>query len=88
MFKFIIFIIAAVFFIFLFFGVSVFRILNALLFGNRSRKSSGTGTRAQQNGQNAHTSQQGRNPAGNPSQGKKVITPDEGEYVDFEEIKE
>jgi hypothetical protein len=68
-----------VFFVFLF-GFSVLRILFLGLFGTRPKPDSRSQT---QQKASQSTKQQPQAP-----KTKKIITPDEGEYVDFVEIKD
>jgi hypothetical protein len=66
-----------VLFVFLF-GFSVLRMLFNGLFGTKPK----SGNHAQ----NQQRANQDRQPQ--PKKAKKIIEPDEGEYVDFEEIKD
>lgn len=76
MFKFIVLVIAFAGFLILLFGVSVFSLIFNALFGGKKKRESEK--RPQQN--SYQPSQTPKN--------KKVITPEEGEYIDFEEIKD
>ena len=80
MFRF--FIIAFLFFVFLIliFGFSVIRMLFRGIFGTRPNSSRNTSSSQQKSKQNTNKT--------NVSTPKKIITRDEGEYVDFEEVKD
>ena len=83
MFKFL-FVIFSVFILLLFLmGFSVFRVLKSLFFGsgNNERKTQ------QQRRQSNRTSSNQQYTQQETSQRKKIIEKDEGEYVDYEEVK-
>ena len=80
MFKLLIFIIALFGLMVLLFGFSVFRMLFGALLGGKKKQRSGRNTQ-----QRAQRNQSQSNKANNAP---KIITPDEGEYVDFEEVKD
>ncbi|MDL2281971.1 DUF4834 family protein [Parabacteroides sp. OttesenSCG-928-G06] len=64
-------------------GFSVFRTFREIFFGSPKRRASAT-----QNSRTNNQSTQQQRPDNNPPQRKKIFTKDEGEYVDYEEMKE
>jgi hypothetical protein len=63
------------------FGFSILRLLFGGLFGKRP------GQNQQQTGQRNQNSNTQQNQQTSPSSEKKIFTSDDGEYVDYEEIK-
>ena len=70
-----------VFLVFIF-GFSIIRLLFGGLFGTRPQQSASKSQSKNQTKTNQTNNQKKSNPT------KKIITPDEGEYIDFEEIKD
>lgn len=75
-FKFLIFVILFILFIGVFFGFSIFR----LIFGSSSRNG--------KSAQNTRSEQRGSQSTAKTKSSQKIISKDEGEYIDFEEIKD
>lgn len=67
-------------FLVLLLGRSFFKIISTLLFGSRTK----SGARRSNQSRPSQAQQQEKS----TSPDKKVVAPDEGEYIDFEEIKD
>jgi len=61
------------------FGFSFFRSLRSLFYGDDAKKNGRSASSQSRNGQQSASSKRASR--------KKVITEDEGEYVDYEEVK-
>lgn len=73
-----------VLFVFLF-GFSILRTIARILFGTRSKQQpTSSGTYSKSDHKSTHTNQQQTK----SSQQKKIFTPDEGEYIEYEEVKD
>lgn len=70
-------------------GFSLIRSVKNIFFGGGNKSSNTQQRRTQPNPEQRHSKQQQR-PADNPypQAKKKIIEKDEGEYVDYEEVKE
>jgi len=83
MFKLLLFFILFGVFMVLLFGFSIFRLLFGGLFGGQKKQNATQNHRRTQS-----QSKQSKSRQSQTKQSKKVITPEEGEYIDFEEIKD
>ena len=70
-------------------GFSVLRMLKNILFGSGSKQTKTTGQRRQTNGNRSesYSSTQNEPESARSNSRKKIFTEDEGEYVDYEEVK-
>ena len=69
-------------------GFSALRMLKRLLFGNGNNNAKKAQKRQQTNESSSTRQQQSHaRESYTPTQRKKIFTPDEGEYVDYEDVK-
>lgn len=94
MFKFLLFILFFFFLLLLLMGFSVFRMFKRILFGGGSNPKGSTGGKSNKGSsyRNSQSSQSGTHNAphseeAHPSQRKKIFTKEEGEYVDYEDVR-
>lgn len=68
-------------------GFSILRTFKNILFGSSNSGKKGEGQRRQTSSQNNNSQASQHEEYSNPTSRKKIFTKEEGEYVDYEEVK-
>lgn len=68
-------------------GFSILRTFKNILFGSSNSGRKGEGQRRQTSSQSNNTQASQHEEYSNPASRKKIFTKEEGEYVDYEEVK-